>query len=276
MPFPGWAGESECVEIWKKLVPVLRETSVLADGLLIDMGRRMTWTKRCFRERHLISTELAEKSKGSGLLVNSTETLAVMINEEDHLRIQAMRPGMDVRTLWKKWTPWIRRSKRRCAMRFSSRLGYLDGLPDNIGTGLRASIMLHLPGLRLIKEIDAVTRGLNKVALAVRGLLGEGTEAMGNMYQVSNQTNAGRDGRNGHHALDANRDRGDRTRAERARPADGAEGSARARPGWPRGRRSVAGPRLPSAEALDLLSALRLGVELGMVGKHRDGHHQRV
>jgi len=191
MPFPGWAGEAECVEIWRKLVPVLKETSALANGVLIDMGEADEVDKEVLRERHLISTELADKSKGSGLLVNATETLAVMINEEDHLRIQAMRPGMDVRTLWKEVDAIDSEIEAKVRYAFSPRLGYLTACPTNIGTGLRASIMLHLPGLRLINEIDAVTRGLNKVGLAVRGLLGEGTEAMGNMYQVSNQTTLG-------------------------------------------------------------------------------------
>ena len=156
------------------------------------MDNLSTLDKQILVERHLISREHAAKSAGSGLVLNKEESLCVMINEEDHLRMQALRPGLQLRAGLDGHRPgrtphW--RSKLDYA--FSPELGYLTACPTNLGTGIRVSAMLHLPGLVLGEQINQIIQSVNKLGLAVRGLYGEGTEALGNVFQVSNQMTLG-------------------------------------------------------------------------------------
>jgi len=142
-------------------------------------------------ERHLISREHAAKSAGSGLVLNKEESLCVMINEEDHLRMQALRPGLQLKQAWMAIDQVDTELERRLDYAFSSDLGYLTACPTNLGTGIRVSAMLHLPGLVHAEQINQIIQSVNKLGLAVRGLYGEGTEALGNVFQVSNQMTLG-------------------------------------------------------------------------------------
>ena len=264
-PFPGWAKDEARLRLWSSLVPALRETQGLADGVVVGMEELGAVDRQVLRERHLISTELAEKERGSGVVFAPDETVSAMVNEEDHLRLQTMRPGMDVVALWREVDALDSEIESRTDYAFSPRLGYLTACPSNVGTGLRASVMLHLPGLRFIGEIDPVVKGLNKVGLAVRGLLGEGTEAFGNMFQISNQTTLGEP-----EEVIVKRlvqivsEVIEHERNARTRLLEEREAHVRDRVGRAYGILSQAHV-LPSGEALDWLSALRLGVELGMV-----------
>src|SRR2546421_11441830 len=147
--------------------------------------------KQILVERHLISREHAAKGVGSGLVLNKEETLCVMINEEDHLRMQALRPGLQLRSAWLAIDQVDTALERRLDYAFSNELGYLTACPTNIGTGIRVSAMLHLPALVLSEQINQIIQSVNKLGLAVRGLYGEGTEALGNVFQVSNQMTLG-------------------------------------------------------------------------------------
>ena len=142
-------------------------------------------------ERHLISREHAAKSAGSGLVLNREETLCFMINEEDHLRMQALRPGLQLRQAWAAIDQADSALEKKLNYAFSPELGYLTACPTNLGTGIRVSAMLHLPGLVLAEQINPIIQSVNKLGLAVRGLYGEGTEALGNVFQVSNQMTLG-------------------------------------------------------------------------------------
>jgi protein arginine kinase len=142
-------------------------------------------------ERHLISREHAAKSSGSGLVLNREETFCVMINEEDHLRMQALRPGLQLRQAWSAIDHLDSELEKKLNYAFSNELGYLTACPTNLGTGIRVSAMLHLPGLVLAEQINPIIQSVNKLGLAVRGLYGEGTEALGNVFQVSNQMTLG-------------------------------------------------------------------------------------
>jgi len=124
--------------------------------------------------------------------VSPAETQSVMINEEDHLRIQVLRSGMQLELLWSEATAIDDTLSQRVAYAFDKQLGYLTACPTNVGTGIRVSVMLHLPALRLTKEIDRVARAARDLRLAVRGLHGEGTEAVGDLFQISNQTTLGK------------------------------------------------------------------------------------
>src|SRR5438045_2090303 len=147
--------------------------------------------KNILVERHLISREHAAKSAGSGLVLNREESLCVMINEEDHLRMQALRPGLQLKQAWGAIDQVDSELEKRLDYAFSSELGYLTACPTNLGTGIRVSAMLHLPGLVLAEQINQIIQAVNKLGLAVRGLYGEGTEALGNVFQVSNQMTLG-------------------------------------------------------------------------------------
>jgi protein arginine kinase len=147
--------------------------------------------KQILVERHLISREHAAKSSGSGLVLNHEETFCVMINEEDHLRMQALRPGLQLKQAWNAIDHLDSELEKKLDYAFDGDLGYLTACPTNLGTGIRVSAMLHLPGLVLGEQINPIIQSVNKLGLAVRGLYGEGTEALGNVFQVSNQMTLG-------------------------------------------------------------------------------------
>jgi protein arginine kinase len=141
-------------------------------------------------ERHLVSKELAAGKIGAAV-ISRDQTCSVMVNEEDHLRIQVVKAGWHLRGTWHIAEQLDDALGGALKLAFSDRLGYLTACPTNVGTGLRASAMVHLPGLCLAGHMDKVTRALNQDGLAVRGWLGEGTEAAGNVFQISNQQTLG-------------------------------------------------------------------------------------
>jgi protein arginine kinase len=144
-------------------------------------------------ERHLISRELAASKRPSGVAVDQTEGVAIMINEEDHLRVQVFAPGLQPEAAWKRAERLDDALLQRLPIAWSEEFGFLTSCPTNTGTGLRLSVMLHLPGLVWAEEIDKATNTAQKIHLAVRGLYGEGSRALGDFYQVSNQVTLGRD-----------------------------------------------------------------------------------
>lgn len=142
-------------------------------------------------ERRLISREFMASHEGSALFVNGNEELGIMVNEEDHIRMQAMKSGFQLREVLNDIDKIDDKLSKELAFAFNNELGYLTSCPTNVGTGMRASVMLHLPGLVLEGQINAVIQGVNKLGLAVRGILGEGSDNLGNFYQVSNQSTLG-------------------------------------------------------------------------------------
>ena len=144
-------------------------------------------------ESHLISKDLLERAAGGGVAISKDHSLCVMINEEDHLRIQGFSEGLDLDTAWRRADALDTRLEKHLAYAWTPRLGYLTACPSNVGTGLRASAMLHLLGLRLLGEIEPVVRGLERMRLLVRGIGGEGSEAAGQIFQISNMDTLGVD-----------------------------------------------------------------------------------
>lgn len=189
--FPGWAKKNERVRVLDLLRPALESLPEMKDAFSDSMDSLSTLDKQILVERHLISREHAAKSAGSGLVLNRDETLCFMINEEDHLRMQALRPGLQIRQAWMALDQADSILEKKLEYAFSSELGYLTACPTNLGTGIRVSAMLHLPGLVLAEQINPIIQSVNKLGLAVRGLYGEGTEALGNVFQVSNQMTLG-------------------------------------------------------------------------------------
>src|SRR5215467_146436 len=189
--FPGWAKKPERIRILELIRPAIEGLPEMKDAFSETMDSLSALDKQILVERHLISREHAAKSAGSGLVLNRDETLCFMINEEDHLRMQALRPGLQLRQAWTAIDQADSMLEKRLEYAFSPDLGYLTACPTNIGTGIRVSAMLHLPGLVLAEQINPIIQSVNKLGLAVRGLYGEGTEALGNVFQVSNQMTLG-------------------------------------------------------------------------------------
>jgi protein arginine kinase len=142
-------------------------------------------------ERQLISRELAENHGHRGVGVSETEAVSLMVNEEDHLRMQVLRSGFALDECWQEINAIDDALEADVTYAFSEQLGYLTACPTNVGTGIRVSVLLHLPALVLTKEIQKVFQALQKIGLAVRGLYGEGSQAMGDFYQISNQATLG-------------------------------------------------------------------------------------
>ena len=143
-------------------------------------------------ERQLISRELAQGEGPRGVAVGPQENIAIMVNEEDHLRIQVMLSGMALHDVWERINRLDDQIEEYISYAFSTQLGYLTACPTNVGTGIRVGVMLHLPALVQTKQIEKVFRALQKINLAVRGLYGEGTQAFGDFYQISNQQTLGK------------------------------------------------------------------------------------
>jgi protein arginine kinase len=143
-------------------------------------------------ERQLISRELAAAEGPRGVALGPHETLSLMVNEEDHIRLQVMRSGLALDEAWQDIDRVDDLLEQRVSYAFSEEFGYLTACPTNVGTGMRTSVMLHLPALVMIKHIEKVFRALQKINLAVRGLYGEGSRASGDFYQISNQVTLGK------------------------------------------------------------------------------------
>lgn len=173
-----------------------------------DAGSEMLWVeveqasplvRHLLRERHVVSRDLAPTADerpsqpGRAVAFSRSETLSVMVNEEDHLRLQAMAPGFRLTQAWERAQALDRALEQAVDTAYDTHVGYLTCCPTNVGTGLRASVMLHLPALGLVRsEIDKVFAAAQRTGLAVRGLYGEGSRAFGDFYQISNQVTLGR------------------------------------------------------------------------------------
>lgn len=147
--------------------------------------------KQILLEKHLISREHTENKPNKGLLINADESISIMINEEDHIRIQVLLPGLQLEEAWRIADKIDDLLENKIEYAFDEKKGYLTSCPTNVGTGLRASVMIHLPALAFTKQAAKFFSTLTKLGLAVRGLYGEGTEATGHIFQISNQITLG-------------------------------------------------------------------------------------
>lgn len=143
-------------------------------------------------ERHLVSREMLKYREASALLIGEEGRVALLINEEDHVRIQTLTPGLQLETSWQIASQADTGLRNRVRFAFHHRFGFLTSCPTNTGTGLRASALMHLPGLVLTREIHKVLQGLAQIGLTFRGLYGEGSDVIGNYFQLSNQTTLGK------------------------------------------------------------------------------------
>jgi protein arginine kinase len=190
--FPTWAEKSERQKVYEKLMPAVASLPAMQNPMVAEpMDRFAMVEKQLLVEQHLISREHAAKGPGSGVAINSDRSISVLVNEEDHLRIQAFASGFNLKEVWGTVNGIDDSLEASLTFAYSPDFGYLTACPTNVGTGMRASAMLHLPGLVLSEQINQIVQAVGKLGLAVRGLYGEGTEALGNLFQVSNQMTLG-------------------------------------------------------------------------------------
>jgi len=190
--FPNRATPEEKIQIMQTVVEAVKQIPRFKGMILLKMSELGTVDKQFLTERYLISRELAQKGEGSGVAVGDKQMLSIMINEEDHLRMQVLMPGLQLKQCWEVISEIDNTLGKSLNFAFSSRLGYLTACPTNVGTGIRVSAMLHLPALIMIKQIDQVMQAIIKLGLAVRGIYGEGTDVFGNLFQISNQITLGK------------------------------------------------------------------------------------
>lgn len=191
-PFVSRASQPDRAQIERSLhdaVLALSRPDALA---YIDVSHLAPLDRQFLVERQLISREHADANGARGVAVDGREQVSLMINEEDHLRIQVMHCGLDLQSAWDQINDIDDQIEQHITYAFNEKLGYLTACPTNVGTGMRVSVLLHLPALVLTRQIEKVFRSLQKINLAVRGLYGEGSQAMGDFYQISNQVTLGR------------------------------------------------------------------------------------
>jgi len=175
--------------IMRACVMALKES---ADLLYVELDDLEGVDRQLLVERHLISREHAESKGARAVAIDRQETFSLMVNEEDHVRMQVMESGLNLESVWKKINRLDDLIEEKVTYAYHDRLGYLTACPTNVGTGMRVSVMLHLPALVITRQIEKVFRSLQKIGLAVRGLYGEGSQATGDFYQISNQITLGR------------------------------------------------------------------------------------
>ena len=174
-----------------RVKPEVEALPQMKNGFSQELDALSSLQKQVLVERHLISREQAARGEGSAAIVNRKQALCLMINEEDHLRMQSIRPGLALREAYSLVSSVDAQLETNLEFAFDHDLGYLSACPTNLGTGMRASAMLHLPGLVLSDQIAQVLQAVGKLQLAVRGFFGEGTESLGNLFQISNQSTLG-------------------------------------------------------------------------------------
>jgi protein arginine kinase len=191
LPFPGWATKDQRRQAMALIQPVVQMMRPMKDAFCQTLSGLTSVQKQVLVERHLISREHAARNEGSAAVIERRQSLSIMINEEDHLRMQSIRPGLNLRVAFDALNDLDDELQESLTFAFDRKLGYLTTCPTNLGTGLRASAMLHLPALVLSEQINQVLNAIGRMGLAVRGLYGEGTESLGNLYQISNQSTLG-------------------------------------------------------------------------------------
>jgi protein arginine kinase len=191
-PFPPRARKEQLAGVIQSTLAAARHLVPLKSAEFLNLHDMPQVGRTFLVERHLISRDLAQGTRVRGVLVAPGEELSVMINEEDHLRVQSIASGFQPTEAWDRVNALDDLLEKELEYAFRNDYGYLTACPTNAGTGMRASVLIHLPSLVLTKQAKKVLQGVSAVGLAVRGFYGEGTEVMGNFFQISNQTTLGR------------------------------------------------------------------------------------
>ncbi len=265
-PFPGQASPSQLEEVEQKVRRWWNTGGLESLGITdyISIKDIPENERLALADKHLISPKLASQGYG-GVLVNKDESVSVMVNEEDHLRIQSLLSGSQLREAWNLASQVDDLFDAGFGYAWSSQTGYLTCCPTNVGTGMRASIMLHLPGLAFSGQLALVLGTISKVGVMVRGMFGEGSEAQGNVYQISNQITLGQREEDIIEALNRVTDQVIRQELDARQKLAGTDNLALSDRVW-RAYGILANARvITSTEAMEYISLLRLGLDLNIL-----------
>lgn len=191
IPFPHWAGDAQGKTVLDKVEEAKAKIDFLKGTTTFLMSELDNLDKQFLVERHLMSYEHTRKPDHKAVIIDDEEIISLMVNEEDHIRMQVMQSGFNIFEAWNIINNIDDLMSKQLAYGFSSEWGYLTACPTNTGTGMRGSVMLHLPALVMTKHISRVLAAIAKLSFTTRGLYGEGTQAMGNFFQISNQVSLG-------------------------------------------------------------------------------------
>ena len=190
-PFSHWATKKQEKETLELLEQAIQSLDLMKGALLVRMAEVDDVDRQFLLERHLVSREHIVNPEHKGAVIGDKEVICIMINEEDHLRMQVLQSGFNLQECWRIADRLDNALHKRVSFAFNADRGYLTACPTNTGTGLRASVMLHLPALVMTKQINRVLQAITKLGMTARGLYGEGTDAEGNFFQISNEVTLG-------------------------------------------------------------------------------------
>jgi len=191
--FPHALSEDEAKKVEQHIAGTLEQISIEGEKLTyLPLSELTNIEKRVLTEKHLISPDFAQLTVARGVAISDSHRVSIMVNEEDHLRIQVLLPGRNLHQALALASIIDDKLEEKLDYAFKEKFGYLTSCPTNVGTGLRVSVMVHLPALVMTNQIQQVLGALAPLGLAVRGLYGEGSKAFGNIYQISNQITLGK------------------------------------------------------------------------------------
>ena len=190
-PFPARLDHSAQKQVLHQVVEAAASTASLGDAEFIALPQMRKLERQFLMERHLISPEMASEDGERGVLISPTRHLSLMINEEDHLRLQSFASGLALREAWKSADIADTELGEKLSYAYDAEWGFCTRCPTNVGTGLRASCLLHLPALAVNGDIDRVLEGLSTLGVTARGFYGEKSKAVGDLFQISNATSLG-------------------------------------------------------------------------------------
>lgn len=195
LPFPHRLTEADAEKLIRAAEEGVREINFMGLSSKVELYRLAdtpALERQILVEKHLISPQQAKEARSKAVAISEDESISIMVNEEDHLRIQVLAPGLQLQEAWRIASVVDDALEQKLHYAFDQEIGYLTACPTNVGTGLRASVMMHLPGLVLTQQAGRLFQNLSQLGLVVRGLYGEGTEAAGHIFQVSNQNSLGK------------------------------------------------------------------------------------
>lgn len=192
-PFPVFASEEASATLLRYASSTLLNQSEEVGSLeALNMNELRPNERQVLVEKHLVSPYLIKNTEHSAVLLNNDESISIMVNEEDHLRLQCLSNGMQLEECYNEADRLDDWAEANLTYAFDERLGYLTSCPTNVGTGMRASVMVHLPALVWTNQLSRILPAIHQLGLVVRGIYGEGSEALGNLFQISNQMTLGK------------------------------------------------------------------------------------
>ncbi len=191
-PFPVRATSEEMARVGDEACEAIAALHVLPAPVFLDLARLNRFDRALLVERRMISPYLKKAYEGSRVVFGAGEFASIMINEEDHLRLQSFQAGLNIPAAWRAMQKLDDELSLHLEYAFRPPFGFLTSCPTNTGTGMRVSLLMHLPALALLKQMDTIAKEFSKRGITVRGFYGEGSEALGNLYQISNQVTLGR------------------------------------------------------------------------------------